>query len=227
MALSWLRRALLSLAVILTLSTLFPVVALAHERRTVGKYTFVVGFLNEPSIQGQPNGLDLTITDAQGNPVEGAEKTLKVAIAYGGSAPKDLPLRARFGMKGKYTADVIPTRAGTYTFIFSGTINGQPVNERFESGPGRFSDVQAPATLQYPDVLPASADIAQQVQAATAAAQDASQRATLFGFAGIGVGIVGLVVALVALVTRMRTPVPALDAEAAPDTQRLPASEQH
>jgi hypothetical protein len=47
--------ALLALMVVLT-----PTAALAHEKRTVGKYTFTVGFLGEPSIQGQPNGLDLS-----------------------------------------------------------------------------------------------------------------------------------------------------------------------
>ncbi len=226
MAFNWLRRAALGLTMILTLSNLFPVVALAHERRQVGKYTFVVGFLNEPAIQGQPNGLDLTITDSQGNPVEGAEKTLKVAISYGGSAPKDLPLRARFGMKGKYTADLIPTRAGTYAFVFSGSVNGDSVNERFESGPGRFNDVAAPTSLQYPETVPAAADVAQQAQAATAAAQAASQKATIFGLAGIAIGIVGLVVATVALVARVRTPVSALDAEPVRDADQVPASEQ-
>src|SRR6476620_9092499 len=95
------------------LATLRPGLALAHDNRTVGKYTFVVGFIAEPAIQGQPNGLDLTIADASGNPVEGAEKTLKVAIAFGGNSPKELPMRARFGLKGKYTADVIPTKSGT------------------------------------------------------------------------------------------------------------------
>ena len=94
------------------LAAFLPGVALAHENRTVGKYTFVVGFLGEPTIQNQPNGLDLTTTDLSGNPVEGAEKTLKVAIAFSGGSPKDLPLTARFGLKGKYTADVIPTKAG-------------------------------------------------------------------------------------------------------------------
>src|SRR5262245_56075990 len=76
---------------------LLPATALAHERRQVGPYNFVVGWFNEPAIQGEPNSLDLTITDANGNPVEGAEKTLKVAIAFGGGTPKGLPLSARFG----------------------------------------------------------------------------------------------------------------------------------
>src|SRR5579883_1363418 len=171
-------------ALVALLAVLFPAAALAHEKRAVGNYTFVVGFLNEPAIQNQPNGLDLTITDPQGKPVTGAEKTLKVAIAYGGGTPKDLPLTARFGLPGKYTADVIPTKAGSYSFIFSGTLDGQPVNERFDSGPGRFDDVTSPATLQFPETVPAPADLAQQTQAANATAQAALQRATLFGLGG-------------------------------------------
>src|SRR5437899_4850803 len=35
--------------------------ALAHEKRHVGKYTFVVGFLDEPAYANIKNGLDLTI----------------------------------------------------------------------------------------------------------------------------------------------------------------------
>ena len=97
-------------ALVMAAVALAPTAAFAHERRQVGSYTFVVGFLNEPAIQGEPNGLDLTITDAGNNPVEGAEKTLKVAIAYGGGAAKDQPIHARFGLKGKYTFDVIPTK---------------------------------------------------------------------------------------------------------------------
>lgn len=186
--------------VFLLLAALFPTIALAHERRPVGKYTFVVGWSSEPAIQGQPNGLDLTVTDAQGNPVDGAEKTLKAAIAYGGGQPKDLPLRARFGQHGKYTADVIPTKSGAYSFIFSGTVGGQAVNERFESGPNTFDDVASPQTLQFPEAVPAGADLAQQSQQAQAAAQ----RATLLGIAGVIIGVLGIVLAIVALALRVR-----------------------
>jgi hypothetical protein len=193
----------LALVLVLSLVTL----ALAHESRTVGKYTFEVGFLGEPTIQGQPNGLDLTITDASGAPVEGAEKTLKVAIAFGGGSPKDLPMRPVEGQKGKYTADVIPTKAGTYSFIFSGTVNGDAVKETFESGPGRFDDVQPPSAFEFPPAGPAAADLAVQTQAVNATAQAALQRATLLGGAGIAIGLAGLVIGVVALVTR-KQPLP-------------------
>ena len=192
------------------LASLLPELALAHDKRAVGKYTFVVGFIAEPAIQGQPNGLDLTISDASGNPVEGAEKTLKVAIAFGGNSPKELPLRARFGLPGKYTADVIPTKAGTYSYIFSGTVGGDAVSETFESGPGRFDDVEAPTSLEYPAAGPTTSDLAPQIQAANATAQAALQRATLLGAAGIAIGLVGVVFGVVAWVTR-KQPVTAIE----------------
>src|SRR4051812_25305172 len=121
----FLLPAILALAI---LPFFTPTAALAHERRDVGNYQFVVGFINEPALQDQPNGIDLRITDkATNQPVEGADKTIKAMIAFGGSQAKEFPLRALFGKPGAYTADLIPTRPGTYVFTFTGTINGQAV----------------------------------------------------------------------------------------------------
>ena len=126
---------------LLAVSLLLPGIASAHEQRDVGSYHFVVGFLNEPSIADQMNGLDLTITTtADKKPVEGAEKTLKAEVIVGGNAKvMPLPLTARFGMPGKYAAYFMPTAAGAYIFHISGTINGDTVDQRFESGPGRLT----------------------------------------------------------------------------------------
>jgi hypothetical protein len=194
-----------------------PGTALAHERRPVGPYTFVVGFVNEPALQGQPNGVDFRISKTDGGaPVEGAEKTLKVAVAFGGGQPKEFPLRTRFGMPGAYTADLIPTKAGSYLFTFTGTLEGTPVNERFESGPGRFNDVQDTASLQFPEALPAPAQMAStvkaaqdQAQAAQARADDAAAQvgqARALGIAGMVVGLLGLVLAAGALLVARRSP---------------------
>src|SRR5438094_570267 len=59
-------------------------------------------------------------------------------------------LRARFGVAGGYTADIIPTKAGQYLFRFFGEISGDKIDEKFESGPGRFNDVDDPARLEFP-----------------------------------------------------------------------------
>jgi len=143
---------------------LAPSIAEAHERRSVGPYQLVVGFLSEPAIAGQPNGVDLRVTDTRADPprdVEGLQDTVKVEVFYGGlSSSFAGPLRARFGMPGAYAADFIPTRAGAYRFVFSGKIEDSDLNETFESGPGRFDDVEASAELQYPAKVPTGADLA-------------------------------------------------------------------
>ena len=194
----------LILAMLLLLA--LPATASAHERRDVGKYQFVVGFISEPALVGEPNGVDLRITNKETNqPVEGAEKSLKVALQFGGGAPKDMPIRARFGQPGAYTADVIPTRAGSYIFTFTGDLEGTAINEKFESGPGRFNDVEDATKLQFPETVPAAGDLQRQVREADARAQ----QATTFGYAGVALGLLGTAVGLAALLRRRSSGAPA------------------
>jgi len=184
------RISLVATLLALVVSMLGVGVALAHEQRTVGNYNFVVGFLNEPAYVGLPNGLDLRISNKDsGKPVEGLEKTLQAEFIFG-SKTMPLTVKARFGQPGAYTADLIPTKAGTYIFHIFGTVEGQKVDEKFESGPGRFNDVQEMTPLQFPDKVAPAADIAAQVQAA----QNSASTAQTFGIIGIVVGVLSLVV---------------------------------
>ncbi|GEM_PF-522930 len=188
------RLALLAGSAILGSLVLLPTAALAHEQRDVGTYHLVVGFLNEPAIQDQMNSLDLTITTAADKkPVEGAEKTLKAEVIVGGNA-KSMPLtlRSRFGLPGKYAAYFIPTATGSYQFHLSGTINGDPIDQKFESGPNTFNDVDPVAPLQFPDKLgdPGS------LQTQLTAAQTAASSARTLGIAGIAVGLVGIAIGI-------------------------------
>lgn len=211
-----------ALLALVGLASTFTPEAGAHERRTVaGAYTFVVGFLAEPVFLEEPNGIDLRITNAQTNePVEGVEKTLKADMTVGGQT-KTVDLRARFGQPGAYTADVIPTRGGTWTFRFYGDIQGTRIDERFESGPGRFNEPQPKSEIQFPVKQPTVGELVEQVQrtgqpseaaqpsGGTADVQRALDRADsarslamIFGGAGVLVGLIGLGVALVALRSR-------------------------
>lgn len=80
------------------------------------------------------------------------EKTLKAEVVVGGQI-MPVELHPRFRQPGAYNGDFVPTRPGSYTFRFSGNVDGRAVNEVFESGPGRFNDVQAVAPLQFPDKI--------------------------------------------------------------------------
>lgn len=135
----------------------------AHERRNVGPYQLVVGWLEEPSFAGVTNAVSLAVTDTRitpAKPVEGLEKTLTVDVFQGGSTTAFSPaFRTRFGAPGSYAADIVPTREGGYRFVIKGKIETLDVNETFESGPGRFDEIRPVTALQYPDKVPTGAEL--------------------------------------------------------------------
>jgi hypothetical protein len=218
--------ALLGLILLLALLTagVLPQNASAHERRDLsgGKYQGVVGFLNEPAYQGQLNGLDLTVTskteknaDGTAKPIEGLEKTLKAQVLAGGKT-LDLTVQSRYNMPGKYAAYFMPTAAGQYRFHIYGTINGEALDETFESGPNRFSDIEPIGALQFPNqVTTPPADLQAQLDSARLTAGLARNVA----FVGVVFGVLGVVIAALALMRRPAT------AAAAPRRRVSPAEQ--
>jgi hypothetical protein len=142
-------------AALLVSAMLLPGSALAHERRTMGggKYNVLVGWDVEPAFQSLKNAASIRITLADAGdpppPVEGAEKTLRVQIRQGDDV-REFPLRTVFGQKGYYVADVVPTRAGDYQWTFVGSINGDQINEKFDTADGKFNGIEPLASLQFP-----------------------------------------------------------------------------
>ncbi|HVR88248.1 MAG TPA: hypothetical protein VHG53_01720 [Candidatus Limnocylindria bacterium] len=173
--------AVAAIAVVAASLGIFASPAAAHERRTVGPYAFVVGWLSEPSYSGLLNGLDLTVTEtATGKAVEGLEKTLRAEIVSGGGASRlALALASRFGLPGKYQGQVVPTRTGDYVFHISGTVGTTSVDEKFESGPNRFGGIEDTAALQFPDKVPSAIELSRTLD-------DVNRRLTIaIGLAGV------------------------------------------
>ncbi|HET7701269.1 MAG TPA: hypothetical protein VFM06_10435 [Candidatus Limnocylindria bacterium] len=191
-----------ALAVLLLLTSVG--VANAHERRNVGPYLFVVGWLNEPAFAGAANAATVRVSDTRetpAKPVEGLEKTLKIEVIQGGLAPYTGTLRAVFGQPGLYALDLLPTVAGQYRYRISGTVGTTTVNETFESGPTTFNDVQPTTQLQYPTKVPVGDELATQL----ADAQDAARSARVLGIVGILMGLLALILVLATARAR-RTP---------------------
>ena len=192
--------------------------ALAHEHRAVGNYGFVVGFLNEPAIAYQPNGLSLEVklfpngvpaegdeaAEAAGQPVEGLDSTLKAEVIVGGAAKKmPLTLEATFGQPGAYEAHFIPTLPGDYTYHIFGKVETKDVDESFTSSPEGFSSVDDPADLEFPNKLPTSAELQASINSLESKSSGGSDdTARVLGIIGIIAGIVGVAAGGVALVAR-------------------------
>jgi hypothetical protein len=189
--------------------------AYGHERRDVGPYRLVVGFLAEPAYEGLKNGVDLRVLQAvTETPLEGLQDTLQVEITHVPSTvAKVVKLRSIYRDPGHYTADLIPTAPGHYRFRFFGTIQDMTVQETFDSkaGGGQFDDVESSMDLQFPVRLPEIREIAnalrgaqqdaQQAQDTALAAQAGLASARTFALIGVVLGALGCAIGAVAVVT--------------------------
>jgi hypothetical protein len=195
----------------------------------------VVGFGIEPAVSGEPNSVQLLL-EHDGEPVVDLGDTLDVEVAFGDQTMA-VPLEpffevGEFGTPGDYRAWFIPTRPGQYAFHFSGTIDGEEVDETFTSSPETFGDIESPSDLQFPVQDPTTGELAERIDqevprltdaidqsaadvdgavaavdgavaAADQASDDASSAQTI-GMIGLVVGALGLIVAIVAVVFSRR-----------------------
>lgn len=206
------------------LMVLIAPAGLAHEPRQQGDLEMVVGFGTEPAYAGQPNSVQLILVHG-GKPVVDLGDTLAVEVSFGDET-MELPIEpyfavGEFGEPGDYRAWFIPTRPGQYAFHFSGTIDGEEVDETFTSGPNTFSDVSNPADIQFPAQDPTTGELAERIDrevprlasaiedarveavAQANLASDVSSART-FGVIGLVVGGIGLIVAIMALMRGRR-----------------------
>lgn len=180
----------------------------AHEQRQVGAYQLTVGWLHEPTYVGVENGVQLFIKDAKGIPVDdlGNPPSLQVTVSTGAQTSDPLTLQASFdpdtglGTHGEFDAAIIPTTPGPYTFHFTGSINGQKLDEKFTSSDKTFDDVNAPSAIEFPNHDPTNGDLATNLGrlnprvdnavAASKSAHDKAGSATTLALVALIVGVV-------------------------------------
>ena len=162
--------------------------ALAHESITVGNYEIVYGWVNEPPVAGQLNGVEIFVNDTSSGTEQPVEEqiidSLVVELSYGGES-KTLTLEPVFDAPGAFDATILPTIAGLYTLKLSGTVGDTPVDAEVE-----LEEVQPEDAVQFPR----GASTAESVQqnAAVATAEWLTWLAVLLGLVGVGLGIAAL-----------------------------------
>ena len=189
--------------------------AFAHAQRQAGPVHMEIGFGTEPAYVGQPNSVQIILTE-RGKPVVNLGDALKVQVSFGGQQ-QDIPLEANFevggdGTPGDYRAWFIPSQPGPYTFHFTGTVHGTKIDESLTSGPKTFDEVQDPAEAAFPPVnTPTTQELADRIQqdatrlsdatAAAASARSAADSARTVAIVGVVVGLIGLAVAATAVLS--------------------------
>ncbi len=136
------------LALFATLSALAMPSAARETRTLADRFMVEIGFVDEPAIQADTNGLWLRVTEDE-EPVTGLEQTLQAEVIYG-DAVRALPLIPTTDQAGVYTSTFIPVQPGDYTFHIFGTIADLAVDERFSSAPEGVAPVDARIDYEFP-----------------------------------------------------------------------------
>lgn len=149
--------------------------------------------------------------------IEGLESTLKVDITHVASeTTRTLELTPRADDPGHYAANLIPTSQGHYRIRVYGEIEGDAIDQTFDShaGGGEFDDVQAASALQFPLQVASARETesaargaqanAAAAQEAAASASDSAGGASTLAIAGIALGFLGAAMGGAALAVSLR-----------------------
>ena len=200
-------------------SLIFPN-AYGHTIDAVGEYRVEIGWMKEPVVSQETNGITLQVSPmnpcpeipepikcAESQPfqngVEGLKKTVKMELIYKGENIK-LPLVPDHNIPGKYYAFVNPTVSGFYQANVLGTIEDTPISLSMHP-----PKVEERAYIEFPE--PSDITIQQMIDGHTSLIEDVSELkdsvASLekseshidIGYVGISVGFAGIIIAIIAI----------------------------
>jgi hypothetical protein len=140
------EKVALFLAATLLLSFLAfnPGPVFAHVEVVFSDISIVGGWVDEPPLINQLNGIVLTITQvSNGQPVNNALAQVDITLQKGAETrplefqPTEEP--------GVYTATILPTQTGQYAVVMRGTVAGQAIDGQIE-----IEDVEDTARFTFP-----------------------------------------------------------------------------
>ena len=204
--------------------------ALAHGEAGEGDLVLTIGFADEPAYAGLPNAAQLHV-EHDGEPVNDLKPgDIQVEVTFGDETSEPMDMEPWFffeggelvfGEPGEYRADFVPSQPGKYTFHFTGTIDGEEVDEEMTSGPDTFSVVEdVTAAVSFPAVdAPSNEELATRVDEEVRRApptpspqprplphRPRTPRRALapWGMVGIVLGAIGIIAAIAALAIERR-----------------------
>jgi hypothetical protein len=140
---------------------------LAHTGHEVGTYVLEIGWLHEPAFVGQPNAVEVTVSNhGDGAPIlDLATDDLTVVVSTAGANSASLVFEPAFdaaektGSLGEYDAALVPTAPGDYSFHITGSIHGTAVDLTVASGDETFDPVVASTDLEFPAKMPTLTEV--------------------------------------------------------------------
>ena len=187
--------------------------AFGHTVDSVDEYRLEIGWMNEPVVSKETNGIELFISPLESglelkeqnfkNGIPGLEKSLKIQLLYK-EEKITLSLSPDHNIPGKYYAYVNPTKAGFYQANILGHIEETPVSISMHP-----TKVDERSYIEFPE----SSDITlnQLIDGHTSLVGEIndlkesitklehSNQPMNVGYMGISLGIIGIIIASIAL----------------------------
>ena len=188
--------------------------AFGHTLDSVGEYRLEIGWMNEPVVSSETNGIELRVSPLKPgldlknqvfeNGVEGLEKSLKMQLVFEGQKII-LPFKPDHNLPGKYYAFVNPTKAGYYQANILGTIGDTDVSISMHP-----PKVDERSYIEFPETTDLTLN--QLIDGHTAVVGEVNQlklsvenlektnMQMSIGYAGIIIGIVAIVISSLAII---------------------------
>ena len=185
----------------------------AHTVDSVGDFRLEIGWMNEPVVSGETNGIELFVSPLEPglsleeqefkNGVTGLEKSLKLQLVLA-EDKITLPLDEDHNIPGKYYAFVNPTVAGFYQANVLGDIGDTKVS--LSMHPPKVSErsyieFPEPSDMTLNQLIDGHTTLVGEINHLNESVSELekSNQQMNIGYAGVGLGLAGIAIALFSL----------------------------
>jgi hypothetical protein len=188
-------------------------ITFGHTVDSVGDYRLEIGWMNEPVVSGETNGIELFVSPLEPglaledqefkNGVSGLEKSLKMQLILKEDKIM-LPLSADHNVPGKYYAFVNPTVSGFFQANILGSIEDTQISLSMHPpkvDERKYIEFPESADLTLNQLIDGHTTLVGEVNDLNESVSqlEKSNLQMNIGYIGIGLGIIGIVIALIAL----------------------------
>ena len=205
----------------------FSGIVYAHTVDAVGEYRIEIGWMNEPVVSGDTNGLELYVSPLVDcldisiplecansqkfqNGIEGLRKLLKIQFVYDKTQTITLPLVVDHNIPGKYYAFITPTVSGYFQANLVGKILETPVNLSMHPPPiAERSYIEFPESSDFAltEVITDNAKLVERITSLENSIQNLENSGNQMqneidvnDILGTAIGIIAVIIAIIALI---------------------------